>query len=218
MVNFAVSNVVEIQNKFKKDKKMLKLNYVIQNLIENLIPHKIGGPTEGKAFIVNLDYSFSEWFQSGEISKNKRKLLKKAFPDLEITQENVSKKLFLNFLFIDRGGYYSCFFNSGFYRPQFMVEESEWEFTTNHDSCWRDNAFSKANQMLSKVRGDISELSNIQKLEHIDIPKHVIPNFSDIKNSELFEFQECETSESYGKAKHVFTRTEEGFFLRVKEK
>jgi len=194
---------------------MIKLDYVAQNILNNIMPHTADGITEGKAIIINFDYSFSEWFQNGEISKNKQKLLQKSFPDLEITDENVSKKLFLNFLFIDRGNYYSCFFNEGKYKPQDTIEESIWEFTTNHDSCWRTNAFEKANQMISKVRDNISKLSKIQKLEHIDIPKHVIPNFSNVENSELFEFLESETSEGYEKNNHLFNRTKEGFFFKT---
>jgi len=193
---------------------MLKMKYVIKNLVENLLPQKAEGTTSGKTLIVNLEYSFSEWFEK-PLSKDELKQLKKDFPNLEISKERIEAKIYANFMFINRGGYYSCFFNGTHHMPQWCIEKTVWKFTTNHDSCWRENAFSDAKQILGKIQRDISNISKTYKVEHVDIPKHVIPNFSHIRNSELFEFAECETCENHDHDKHEFVKTKVGYFLKA---
>ena len=164
---------------------MINLEYIGQNIVENMVSVRNREIKEGSAIIISFEYNFMEWFKA-PLFKEQEKQLKADFPTLIIKSDGIEAKLFINLLFIKRGGYYSCFIqDSDSIRSPLMKNETEWGFTTNHDSCWRTTAFDKANQVLSNIRQDISKISNLSEvleIENISIPKHVIPNFAIVKN------------------------------------
>lgn len=190
---------------------MIQISTAAQNIVDN----NLRKAKRNDSMIINSGLSFSEWFQES-LTDTEVDTFQKQFPNLDINNEGVEAQIDANFLFINREGYYSCFYNIENRDPLFK-NESQWTFTTNHDTCWRVSAFSDAENAIFEIRNDISKLSAIRKLEHISIPKHVIPNYASISNSEIFTFEDINTSENYKNNQHVLVTTENGRALTWKK-
>ncbi len=187
---------------------MLDLEYVGQNIVENMIGVKTTDKIvkENSAIIITFEYNFMEWFKNDTLTDKKIKELSKKYPNLFIKNDGIEAKAFINLLFINRGGYYSCFIEKDIENNFPLFEkETKWDFTTNHDSCWRTSAFDDANKILSEIKDSIFEISKEKdtKVKNVLIPKHILPNFANVKNSEIFMFDELSTNESYNEREHV---------------
>jgi len=195
---------------------MINLEYVGQNIIENMIGVRKENVKVGSSIIISFEYNFSEWFVES-ISDKKLKELNKKHQILDISKDGITAKIFINLLFINRGGYYSCFIEDNYktHNPLYK-DKTKWLFTTNHDSCWRTSAFDDANKVISLVKDSIFEISKGSELENIFISKHIIPNFSTVKNSEIFMFDELITNESYQDREHVMITGSKKSFKKIK--
>jgi len=190
---------------------MISLESAVQNIVEN----NLRETNYNDSIIISGELSFSEWFAK-PISQETVLKLQKQYPGLDIDTDGVKANLNLNFLFINRQGYYSCFYNNDYSRPLWK-DETNWKFTSNHDTCWRDSAFSFAKDDIFSIRESISKISKEFPLENVSIPKHVIPNYSSISNTNLFQFKNIETDENYKKINHVLTSILDEYSLIVQE-
>jgi len=185
----------------------------IQNAAQDIVTFNLREANLNDSMIINTELNFMEWFEK-EISDERVVELQKQFPKLSIDNTGIEVRINASFLFINRCGYYSCFYNIGEHNPQWR-NESEWNFSTNHDTCWRDNAFSKFNSIVFEVKDSILTLNEIEKVQNIMIPKHVIPNFSNIRTNEIFQLKEIDTDENYKKVKHILTSSKDEISLIV---
>lgn len=189
----------------------------LENSVINLVNNMLRKSEVGSSIIVNIDLSFMEHYDD-VINNNVVKQLEENTSLLTIDARHITAKLYSNFLFINRGGYYSCFYNEDVFKPQ-HVNDSKWIFESNHDTCWRDSAFSTHKENVNKITDEIMFVNDIVGLDNIDIPKHIIPNYAGISNSDIFTFTEISTNESYidCSREHLLTINKDGKFFKQKE-
>jgi len=183
---------------------------LLDNAVINLVNNMLRRSDVGSSIIINIDLSFMEHYDD-VINNNAVKQLEEETTLLDINERFITAKLYSNFLFINRGGYYSCFYNGDVFKPQ-NLNESNWIFESNHDSCWRESAFSTHEKMVNKTKKEIMLVNKIVNLDNIHVSKHIIPNYADISNSDVFTFTEISTNESYddGSREHVLNISKDG--------
>lgn len=86
-----------------------------------------------------------------------------------------------NFLFCNTHGGYSCFYN-----PEPFVQgkkQSFWEFQSNHDSCWRDDAHHSARIRDNMIRTTLSNMMTFHNKKGIEqySPGMIVSNFSNLE-------------------------------------
>jgi len=184
---------------------MIRFDNVVQNIVDN----NLRNSEYNDSMIISVDMSFMEFYKSDEISEDRISYLQDLFPHLEISYDMVEAKILANFLFINKQGYYQCFFNIGDFHP-ISTTETRWEFTTDHDSCWRSSAFDFVDSYVRDIKRSFSRLSEIEELDHISIPKHVLPNYSNVAQSKMFQFTETNLDCSYKNNNHIMNVSQEG--------
>jgi len=133
--------------------------------------------------IVTLRYSLFESFNS-PITDSEVQELSAKYPSLDISNDYVEADFTHHILFYSSGGSPWCFDYEGDEgEDAFIADESEWKFSTNHDSYWRENAFRILRKKIEAVRNPIYEIHNSSikySLQDILIPKHIVPNFCNV--------------------------------------
>jgi len=188
----------------------------IPSVVQNIVEFNLRESEHNASMIISSEINFSEWFEK-PITDAEVLELEVEFPMLSFTNDGIDARLDLNFLFVNRQGYYSCFYNNTDHNPLWK-NETKWDFTSNHDTCWRDSAFTTSQDDIYEIRAAICKISTeLYPLEHINIPKHVIPNFSSISNTDKFTFDEISTKEDYRSNKHILELSKEGTFFKISE-
>ena len=157
-----------------------------QNAVQAIVEDKLRR-IENKGLIVSYRYSFMEHFNN-TLTEEEIDAIKEKYPFLYVDERMVEFNGMIHYLFIARGGYYECFYSAD---PDLIVGPDDtdinWIWTTNHDSCWRDNAFPNFD-IQYQIQSAILDIAKQFGIKHISIPKHVIPNFEDIRIGKMFKF------------------------------
>jgi len=168
---------------------LLNGDQVVVNLVESVLPLHVR-ENMGKALIISIRYSFFESFIHS-ITDEEIEELSKKYPELQISNNYIEADFNLHFLFYNTGNEYWCFSqedNNFFHGPI-----SKWKFNSNHDSCWRTDAFTESRKKVQEIKTSIFDIHNFSikyNLNNIYIPKHILPNFTNISNGKIFEIEE----------------------------
>ena len=170
----------------------------VDNVVSEIVTSKLLGTEIGSSIIINISESYIEYSDKPlscvEVENCRCNVVN--FDDYKSIEYSTNT----SFLFINRGGYFSCFTNHD-HNPLYQVE-SEWEFTTNHDSCWRTNAYDIYKTKIGNIKSSLFVIAENQGLDNVCIPKHIIPNFSNISIGEIFTI-EGSSNESKQYTKHI---------------
>ncbi len=174
---------------------MLKLETTVNAIVEAMLPlHK---KTEHNALALTISMTYMEHFSSeydNPITPTRIDELGVEYPFLTVTENNVTWDVTFKLLFI-KGGSYQCFSNISNSNNQNNMLDTVWLYETNHDTCWRENAYSTINDELFKIRDTLFSIFAGVTESNIKIPKHVIPNFTNIEKIETLNINNGITGE-----------------------
>lgn len=133
-----------------------------------------------KALLVSIRVSYMIHFDSisddNELTTSQLESIHNLIGDLPISicdKGYISCRTNQHLLFLNRG-HYVCFYND----DDFWGDEiSKWKFQSNHDSCWRDDAYrdlEKKDQAIRMTMAKIKETIDGTKCT----PNDITPNFS----------------------------------------
>lgn len=178
---------------------MLKLENTVNTVVETILPRN-SSDKEFNGLVVTINMSFMEHFSANydkPISEKTLVELEDKYPFLSISENMVEVNTNFSLLFLRRNGYYQCFSNIGNMFPLMDLKDTVWVYETNHDSCWRDNAYTSINKHIAKIKTAIYDIFKDYDEANISIPKHVVPNYASIERIEKCSIENSITGD-YG--------------------
>ena len=189
---------------------MIELKQVGINIVENMIGFH-NNKKENSAIIINFEEEFEEEFIE-EISNQDKKELSINFQNIEIDNQKIKIKIYINFLFVNKKDRYDCYISKTNDKNLIYKKETKWIYITNDKYGWRDFAFEEANKQLIELKYSIYQISNIKKLRNICSPENVVPYNTKVQNSEIFEIED-KIEQKYKKQEIILKRDKKNIIL-----